>query len=277
MNSFSSYEIIKSALKEDMPEGDITTDSLGIRPQQGTAFLNAKSNVVLSGSGLFEQTISYLEPQAKFKWFYEDGDSVANQSRICEIEGDLLQILKAERVALNFLGRFSGIATLTRQYVKAIEGTSSVLLDTRKTTPLYRVFEKLAVTHGGGHNHRFNLSDAILIKDNHIRLMGGIKAAVKRISTHNTSPIEVEASTLEQVQECVDLKVHRILLDNMNNEQIKECLQIIPSTIQTEVSGNIDLARIRSVAMLGVNFISVGAITHSAPVADLSLLFNWKN
>lgn len=271
----STFDLIKAALKEDMPQGDVTTDSLGVKPKLSEAILKAKADVVLSGSTLFEQTMTFLEPNAKIKWLFNDGDLVYKGQNICVVEGDLIQILKAERVALNFLGRLSGIATLTRQFVKAVEGTKTKILDTRKTTPLFRDLEKKAVAHGGGTNHRFNLSDAIMVKDNHITLMGGITAAVERIRRHCDLPVEVEASTLEQVKECVSLNIHRILLDNMSNELLKEVLPHIPKHIQTEASGNMTLERVRSVAETGVDFISVGALTHSAPVADVSLTFDW--
>lgn len=271
----TTLEIIKAALKEDMPAGDVTTESLGVRPKQGEAILKAKADIVLSGNPLFEQTVLFLEPNAKLKWFFNEGDIVYKGQNICSIEGDLLQILKAERVALNFLGRLSGIATLTRKFVKEIEGTKTKILDTRKTTPLYRDLEKKAVVHGGGHNHRFNLSDAVLVKDNHISLMGDISKAVERIREHCDLKIEVEASNLEQVKDCVRLDVDRILLDNMNNDLLKYALELIPSHIKSEASGNMTIDRVRSVALLGVDYISVGALTHSAPTADVSLLFDW--
>lgn len=272
----TTVELIKAALKEDMPAGDITTESLAVRPREGEAVLKAKSDIVLSGSPVFEQAIQILEPNARLKWLFEEGDIIYQGQNICSIEGNLIQILKAERVALNFLGKLSGIATYTRKFVKAVEGTRTRILDTRKTTPLYRDLEKKAVTHGGGLNHRFNLSDAILIKDNHISLAGGITNAVERIRNNCELKIEVEASNLEQVHECVNLKVDRILLDNMSNALLTEVLKYIPSTIKTEASGNMTLERVRSVAELNVDFISVGALTHSAPNADISLLFDWN-
>ncbi len=270
-------ELIKAALKEDMPLGDVTTESLAVRPRIAEAVLKAKEDLVLSGTTAFEQTILFLEPSAKLKWHFNEGDFIFKGQNLCSIEGDLIQILKAERVALNFLGRLSGIATLTRQFVKAVEGTKTQILDTRKTTPLFRELEKRAVTHGGGLNHRFNLSHAVLIKDNHISLMKGITAAVMRLRQHCDLPIEVEAANLEQVAECVQLNVHRILLDNMSNELLANSLKIIPNEIKTEASGNMNLQRVPSVAALGVDYISVGAITHSAPCADVSLLFDWNS
>ncbi|MNL26171.1 Nicotinate-nucleotide pyrophosphorylase [carboxylating] [compost metagenome] len=217
-----------------------------------------------------------LEPTCRVKWHFEEGDEILKGQIICTIEGDLVQILKAERVALNFLGHLSGIATHTRRFVRETEGTKTRILDTRKTTPGYRDLEKRAVVHGGGVNHRMNLSSAILIKDNHITVMGGMKNAVDRIREHSNLPIEVEARTLPEVQEAVSLNVQRILLDNMNNDMLKQAMAMIPADIQTEASGNMSIDRIKSVSATGVNFISVGALTHSAPVADVSLIFAWE-
>lgn len=268
-------DLIRAALQEDMPKGDITTESLAQKPRPGSARLKAKEDVSLSGTMPFEATLHTLDPNAKVKWHFEEGSVVLKGQNICTIEGDLVQILKAERVALNFLGHLSGIATHTRRFVTAVQGTGTKILDTRKTTPGLRELEKRAVVHGGGHNHRMNLSAAILIKDNHIALMGGMSAAVKRIREHTTLPIEVEARTLEEVREAVSLRVQRILLDNMDNALLKRALELIPDEIETEASGNMSLERVRSVAELGVHTISVGALTHSAPVADVSLIFEW--
>jgi nicotinate-nucleotide pyrophosphorylase (carboxylating) len=271
------YELIKAALKEDMPTGDLTTESLALNPRIGYARLIAKQNLVISGSVAFEQTMSTLEPNVKIKWHFEEGQTVLNKQIICTIQGDLIQILKAERVALNFLMHLSGIATLTQQFVKAVENSNCKILDTRKTTPAYRDLEKRAVVHGGGFNHRMNLSSAILIKDNHISVMNGISAAVKRVREHTDKNIEVEARTLDDVKECVNLKVNRILLDNMDNEMTKKAVSLIPDPIEIEASGNMSLQRVSSVAALGVHYISVGALTHSSPAADVSLMFDWDN
>jgi nicotinate-nucleotide pyrophosphorylase (carboxylating) len=269
-------DLIRAALKEDMPTGDLTTESLALSPRNGRAKLIAKQDMVLSGTGPFEQTMMMLEPTAKLKWHFEEGDKILNKQIICTIQGDLIQILKAERVSLNFLMHLSGIATLTSEFVKRTEPHKTHILDTRKTLPGYRELEKRAVLHGGGKNHRMNLSDAVLIKDNHISVMGGITAAVQRVRTHTQVPIEVEARTLDDVQECVELKVNRILLDNMNNELTAQCVKAIPEGIEIEASGNMSLDRVNSVAALGVHFISVGALTHSAPSADVSLMFQWN-
>jgi len=269
-------DLIKTALLEDMPRGDLTTESLALAPRPGRAKLIAKQDMTLSGSEPFEQSILLLEPGAKLKWHFEDGGKVLTGQTLCSLQGDLIQILKAERVALNFLMHLSGIATLTAQFVEQVAGTETKILDTRKTLPGYRDLEKRAVAHGGGVNHRMDLSSAILIKDNHISVMGGISMAVQRVRENFTGKIEVEASTLEQVQECITLEVDRILLDNMDNEMLAQALKLIPNQIETEASGNMNLARVASVAALGVSYISVGALTHSAPSADVSLLFSWN-
>lgn len=272
----SLLDLIQAALREDMPRGDLTTDSLALAPRYGQARLIAKEDLVLSGTLPFEQTMLALEPGARVQWHFKEGDLVLNKQIICHITGDLIQVLKAERVALNFIGHLSGIATLTRCYAKQVEHTNTRILDTRKTLPGYRELEKKAVANGGGHNHRYNLSDAVLIKDNHITVAGGLSNAVKRIREHTREKIEIECSTLEEVKEAVALKVERILLDNMNNDLIRQALEIIPEQVETEASGNMTVDRVRSVAELGVDYISVGAITHSAPTADVSLLFDWQ-
>lgn len=269
-------DLIQAALREDMPRGDLTTDSMALAPRFGQARLIAKEDLVLSGTLAFEQTMLAMDPTAKIQWHFKEGELVLDRQIICHITGDLIQILKAERVSLNFIGHLSGIATLTRCYVKQVEHTKTKILDTRKTLPGYRELEKRAVTHGGGHNHRYNLSDAILIKENHILVAGGLSKAVERIRAHTSERLEVECSNINEVKEAVAMKVERILLDNMSNELIAEVLKIIPKGVLTEASGNMTVDRVRSVAEIGVDFISVGAITHSAPTADISLLFDWQ-
>jgi nicotinate-nucleotide pyrophosphorylase (carboxylating) len=270
------HELIRAALKEDMPKGDLTTESLALLPRLGKARLIAKEDIILSGTGPFEQVMQALDNSARLLWQFDEGDLVLKNQNICTINGDLIQVLKAERIALNFLGHLSGISTYTRCFVQKVSHTKTKILDTRKTLPGYRDLEKRAVVHGGGENHRLNLSDAILIKDNHITVMGGITAAVERTRSHSQKPIEIEARTIEDTKEAVKVGVHRILLDNMNNQLIKEALTLIPPHIETEASGNMTLERVSSVAELGVNFISVGALTHSAPCADVSLMFDWS-
>ncbi len=267
--------MIHEALNEDMPDGDITTDSLGVNSHPGRAKLLAKEDLILSGSTVFAQTLSAVEPESRIQWYFKDSDLVLKGQTVAVIEGNLIALLKGERVALNFLGRLSGIATFTRCFVNELGKSKTKILDTRKTLPLYRELEKQAVLHGGGKNHRKNLSDAVLIKNNHIAVMGGIIQAVEAIRKKHQGPIEVEARTLGEVKIAVSLNVDRILLDNMTNDMLSEALAAIPKSIQTEASGNMNVARVKSIANLGLTYISVGAITHSAPTADLSLHFDW--
>ena len=269
-------QIIDAALKEDMPDGDLTTESLGVAAKIGRARLLAKEDLVLSGTIPFEETLKTLEPQCKIQWYFKDGDLVLRAQTIAVIEGNLVQILKGERVALNFLGHLLGIATFTKCFVNELGKSKTQLLDTRKTLPLFRELEKQAVVHGGGYNHRKNLSDAIMVKNNHIAMMGGMGKAVEAIRKITPKPIEVEARTLEEVKQAVALNIDRILLDNMPDVLLKEALSIIPKSIATEASGNMTVARMKTIASLGLNYISVGAITHSAPVADVSLHFDWE-
>ena len=269
-------DLIQAALREDMPNGDLTTDSMALAPRFGQARLVAKEDLVLSGTLPFEQTMQAMDPTCRVQWHFREGDLILNKQIICHITGDLLQVLKAERVALNFIGHLSGIATITRCFVKQIEHTKTKILDTRKTLPGYRDLEKKAVTHGGGQNHRYNLSDAILIKDNHILVAGTLSKAVERIRQNTDEKIEVECATLEDVREAVSINVKHLLLDNMNNEMLAQAVDIVPEDVQLEASGNMSVGRVKSVAETGVDFISVGAITHSAPAADVSLLFDWQ-
>lgn len=268
-------EIIKFGVAEDQPSGDITTDNLDLGNRKVKAKLIAKEDLVLSGKNVFARAMVELEPMGEFKWYFEDGQTVLRGQTVCLIKGNASGLLKGERLALNLLGHLSGIATYTKIFVQKAAHTKTKILDTRKTTPLLRELEKKAVRDGGGTNHRMNLSEYVMIKDNHIQAAGGISAAVKKIRSHENTPIEVEVSDLDQVKEAVDLKVNRIMLDNMDNEQMRDALKLIPPWIETEASGNITLDRVKSIAELGVNFISVGAITHSAPNADFSLRFEW--
>ena len=269
-------DLIQAALREDMPKGDLTTDSMALAPRFGQARLVAKEDIVLSGTLPFEQTMQALDPNCRIQWHFREGDLILNKQIICHITGDLVQILKAERVALNFIGHLSGIATLTRCFVKQVEHTQTKILDTRKTLPGYRDLEKKAVSHGGGQNHRYNLSDAILIKDNHILVAGSLSKAVERIREHTNEKIEVECATLEDVREAVSINVHHLLLDNMSNEMLAKAVDLVADNVILEASGNMSVDRVKSVADIGVDFISVGAITHSAPTADVSLLFDWQ-
>lgn len=269
-----SLEVITIALREDLPKGDITTDPLNCEKKIGAARLVAKQDLVLSGIKLFEGTFKAIDSKVSLQWKKNDGDFVSHNTEVCLLKGSLPSLLKGERTALNFLGHLSGIATITAQFVKETQTTSAKIIDTRKTTPGLRDLEKQAVIHGGGGNHRMNLSEGILIKENHIRAAGSITAAVQKIrEAHRNLPIEVEVTSKEEIDEALKNQVERLLLDNMDNEQIAQAVKQIGKKAIIEASGNMTLDRIKSVARLGVNFISVGSITHSAPNADLSLLF----
>ncbi len=264
-------ELILAALQEDLPQGDVTTDALRLGSRQGRARVIAKEDLVVSGREIFTQVMLAVDPLIESKWLAEDGQFTWAKQTVCTLQGPLTSLLKAERTALNFLGRLSGVATLTRCFVRQVEHTSCKILDTRKTTPLLRDLEKMAVRHGGGMNHRKNLSEAVLLKDNHLKAAGSLQQAVQMVRAQTNLPIEVECENLEQVKEAVELKVAWILLDNFSDERIKEALEFIPALIQTEASGNMNIERVKKVAELGVNAISVGALTHSAPTADFTL------
>ncbi len=266
-----TQQLIEWAYQEDLPEGDVTTDNLESPERQIKARLIAKEDLILSGRRVFEKCIHFQASSAQLTWFFEDGDTALKGQTVCSIECNNQKLLKAERVALNFLGHLSGIASLTRAFVNATEGTKCQILDTRKTTPLLRSLEKQAVVHGGGVNHRMSLSDAVMIKDNHIDIAGSITQAVTAIRNKTDLSIEVECTTPEQVKECVKLPIQRIMLDNMNLKTMQQCLQWIPAHIETEASGNMTVDRVQEVARLGLTYISVGLITHSAPQADFSL------
>jgi len=269
-----SDALIKQAIKEDIPKGDLTTDGLKLNLKKGEARLVAKQDLVLSGITLFEKTFKFVNTKTKLKWSYKDGQSVKKNSEICIISGRLDSLLKAERTALNFLGHLSGIATLTQAFVKEVGGTTTKIIDTRKTTPGLRILEKTAVVHGGGKNHRLNLSKAILIKENHIRAIGSISKAVQLLRKRWKSlPIEVEGTNDDEINEALKCGVERLLLDNMSLEEMESAVKLVNKRAIIEASGNMTLDRVKSVAKLGVNFISVGSLTHSAPSADLSLLF----
>jgi nicotinate-nucleotide pyrophosphorylase (carboxylating) len=271
----SVYEsIINIAIKEDLPQGDLTTDNLGLQDKVARARLVAKEDLVLSGTELFSATYAHLSSDIKIDWSFQDGQFVLAKQTICTLKGPAVPLLKGERVALNFLGRMSGIATLTRCFVEKVKHTKTKILDTRKTSPGLRLLEKTAVRHGGGENHRMNLSAAVLIKENHIRAAGGIRSTLEKFKKIARGPVEIEVRNLNEAQEALAGGANRLLLDNMTNEQIKEVLKIIPHNVTTEASGNMNLDSVSAVAELGVNFISVGAITHSAPCADVSLLFD---
>jgi nicotinate-nucleotide pyrophosphorylase (carboxylating) len=263
--------IVLAALAEDIGAGDVTTDSTVPADSVGLADLLVKEAGVVCGLSVAETTFRALDPDIHFEARASDGDVVEPPAVVARISGSERAILTGERVALNFLGRLSGIATLTRHYVDAIEGTGASVLDTRKTTPGLRELEKYAVACGGGRNHRFGLDDAVLVKDNHLRAAGSVPAAVELVRAATALPIEVECDTLDQVAEALAAGVDAILLDNMTLDQLREAVDLTGSSARLEASGGVTLDTIRAIAETGVDEISVGALTHSARSLDVSL------
>ncbi len=267
-------KIIKNALQEDMPQGDITTDNLIPLQHQSKAYFIMKENGILSGISLVDEVFRQVGGAYTLQFQAKDGEYVTQKQIIGTVEGDTRTILKAERVALNLLQRMSGIATTTHQYVSKLQGNCKIL-DTRKTTPNLRILEKRAVVDGGGTNHRYCLSDMVMIKDNHIDAVGSITEAVRlaKLKTKNVR-IEVEVETLEQFKEALSTECDIIMLDNMSNALTEECVRLNAHRKLLEASGNMCLERIEEVSALGVDFISVGALTHSVKALDISLKFH---
>ena len=263
--------IVHAALAEDIGAGDVTTEATVPADAVGTAALLVKEPGVVCGLGAVEATFRALDAEIAFEAFAEDGDAVEAPAVVARVSGSQRAILTGERVALNFLGRLSGIATLTRQYVDAVSGTDAAVLDTRKTTPGLRALEKHAVAAGGGRNHRFGLDDAVLIKDNHLRAAGSIGAAVELVRRASDLSVEVECDTLEQVGEALEAEVDAILLDNMTPAELRQAVLVVDGRARLEASGGVTLETIRAVAETGVDEISVGALTHSARSLDVSL------
>lgn len=264
---------IQSALTEDLGDGDATTNSIVSADARLEGFIKTKQQGVVAGLGVAAAVFQALEPNVEFRASVQEGAFVESGVIVVSIYGSARAILTAERTALNFLGRMSGIATLTRQFVESVAGTSAKILDTRKTAPGLRAIDKLAVRYGGGQNHRFGLFDMILIKDNHIDHAGSLNRAVELArAARGDLEIEVEARTLEHVKDAIDLGVKRILLDNMSLEMMTTAVQIGRGRAQLEASGNVSLATARQIAETGVDFISVGELTHSARVFDFSLI-----
>ncbi len=267
-------DLIQLALNEDIGPGDITTDNLVTPDSRGKGTIVAKQDLVVAGLQVAEKVFKALEPHIDFEALYADGDKIAAGSRLVRIEGTLGTLLKGERTALNFLQRMSGIATQTRAFVEEVAGTSVKLVDTRKTTPGWRLLEKYAVRMGGAHNHRMGLYDGVLIKDNHIAVSGGIANAVKRVRLRisHLQKVEVEAGTFEEVQEALVAGADVIMLDNMELAQIRQAVRMINQQALVEVSGNVTRERLRDLARTGVDLISIGALTHSAVAVDLSMI-----
>lgn len=266
-------DLIQMALREDIGPGDITTDNLVAAETCGQAEIVAKQDLVIAGLAIAESVFQRLDPRIVFTTRCADGDRVTDGSCVVTLHGRLTALLKGERTALNFLQRLSGIATQTRAYVAAVAGTKVKLVDTRKTTPGWRVLEKYAVRVGGAHNHRMGLYDGVLIKDNHIAVSGGIAAAVAkaREAVSHLVKIEVEATTLEEVDQALTAGVDIIMLDNMNLDQIRRAVGRIGKHALVEVSGGVTRDQLTKLARTGVDLISIGALTHSAVAVDLSM------
>lgn len=277
MNQIAQLKsIIQQALDEDIGRGDITSlATIPVDLQCQGQFL-AKAEGVIAGLEVVQWTFELVDPQIKFIPHVSDGSTVSNRTIIGTAYGSGLTLLQAERVALNFLQRMSGIATLTQKFVQAIAGTKAVILDTRKTAPGLRLFDKCAVRLGGGQNHRLGLDDMALIKDNHIAAAGGITAAVARMRSYNAQslsqncPIEVEVKNLQELQEALALQVDRIMLDNMSLESMNQAVAIAQGAIPLEASGNVNLNTVGAIAQTGVDYISVGHLTHSVSALDIS-------
>ena len=264
---------IRLALEEDISSEDVTTNAVMPEGKPGKVELLCKEDGILAGLQIFERVFTLLDPATRVEFFARDGEKVTKGQHLATVYGDIRVLLSGERTALNYLQRLSGIATYTRTVADLLEGTGTTLLDTRKTTPCMRIFEKYAVRIGGGCNHRYNLSDGVLLKDNHIDAAGGVREAVLAAKAYApfVRKIEVETETLDQVREAVEAGADIIMLDNMTTEQMAEAVKLIAGRAQTECSGNITRENIRKITSIGVDFVSSGALTHSAPILDLSL------
>lgn len=265
--------LILGALREDISSEDVSTNSVMPHPQAGTADLICKQDGIICGLQVFCRTFQLLDENTDIELFVTDGDEVKKGQLMAKLHGDIRVLLCGERTGLNYLQRMSGIATYTHEVSSLLKGTRTKLLDTRKTTPNNRIFEKYAVTCGGGYNHRYNLSDGVLLKDNHIGAAGGVKEAIE--AAKNYAPfvrkIEVEVETLDQVREAVEAGADIIMLDNMDHDTMKTAMEIIDGKAEVEVSGNVTKENIARITDLGVDYVSSGALTHSAPILDISL------
>ena len=264
---------IRMALEEDITSGDISTSCVMPVYQKGQAELICKQDGIIAGLGVFRRVFEMLDSTVSFDMHVNEGDKVKNGELMAVVTGDIRALLSGERTALNFLQRMSGIATYTNSIVKLLEGSKTTLLDTRKTTPNMRIFEKYAVKAGGGSNHRYNLSDGVMLKDNHIGAAGSITKAVQmaKANVSFVHKIEVETENLDMVREAVEAGADIIMLDNMSPEEMKEAVKIIDGRALTECSGNVTKENIKNIIDIGVDFVSSGALTHSAPILDISL------
>lgn len=265
--------LILSALKEDITSEDITTNSVMREYQLGEVELICKQDGIIAGLWVFKRVFELLDSKTEVTFFCKDGDRVENGQKIGMVRGDIRVLLSGERTALNYLQRMSGIATYTRNIADLLEGSNTKLLDTRKTTPNMRIFEKYAVKVGGGYNHRYNLSDGILLKDNHIGAAGGVKEAVQMTKEYApfVRKIEVEVENLEMLKEALEAGADIIMLDNMSVEDMKQAVKLTDGKAETECSGNVTKENVAKLVDIGVNYISSGALTHSSPILDLSL------
>ena len=266
-------KLIEMALQEDITSEDVSTNAVMPEYKKGTVQLLCKQDGVICGLGVFLRTFELLDENTRAKFYVKDGDEVKKGQLLAELTGDIRVLLSGERVALNYLQRMSGIATYTREVANLLAGSKTKLLDTRKTTPNMRVFEKYAVRVGGGNNHRYNLSDGVLLKDNHIGAAGGVAAAVKAAKAYApfVRKIEIEVETLEQLKEALDAGADIVMLDNMSPENMAEAVAMTKGRAETECSGNVTKENIARPTNLGVDYISSGALTHSAPILDVSL------
>ena len=265
--------LISSALQEDITSEDITTNSVMPQYQLGEVELICKEDGIVAGLDVFKRVFELLDEKTEFDFSCKDGDAVKNGQKLGTVKGDIRVLLSGERTALNYLQRMSGIATYTRKIADLLEGTDTKLLDTRKTTPNMRVFEKYAVKVGGGCNHRYNLSDGILLKDNHIGAAGGVKEAVTMAKEYApfVRKIEVEVENLDMLREALEAGADIIMLDNMSVEEMKEAVKLCKGKAETECSGNVTKENVARLVDIGVDYISSGALTHSSPILDLSL------
>lgn len=265
--------LIMQALQEDITSEDITTNAVMREAKQGEVDLICKEDGVIAGLPVFERVFLLLDPETSVEFFVKDGDNVKKGQLMGKIYGDIRVLLSGERVALNYLQRMSGIATYTRQIASLLEGSKTKLLDTRKTTPNMRIFEKYAVRVGGGCNHRYNLSDGILLKDNHIGAAGSVQKAVEMAKEYApfVRKIEIEVENLEMVKEAVEAGADIIMLDNMSPEMMKEAIALIDGRAETECSGNVTRENVDRLVSVGVDYISSGALTHSSPILDISM------
>ena len=265
--------LILEALKEDISSEDVTTNSVMKEAVAGEVDLICKQDGIIAGLEVFERVFTLLDPDTKVELYYKDGEEVKNGQLMGKVKGDIRVLLSGERVALNYLQRMSGIATYTNSVADLLKGSKTKLLDTRKTTPNMRIFEKYAVRAGGGYNHRYNLSDGVLLKDNHIGAAGSVTKAVQMAKEYApfVRKIEVEVENLDMVKEAVEAGADIIMLDNMSPEDMKKAVELIDGRAQTECSGNVTKENIARLTEIGVDYISSGALTHSAPILDISL------